>query len=117
MTRAVDLEVREFLPLRPTVLCVLRAISDGHGHGYAIMKAVESTSLGAVRMGPGTLYGVLQRVEEGGLVEELKQRPPDDDPRRRYYRLTKLGSAVFDAEAERLQRLLGTEASLGGASS
>lgn len=106
MNRPNNQRVDELLPLRPTVLCVLQALADSHCHGYAIMKAVEATSQGAVRMGPGTLYGLLQRVEQGGLIEELIDRPESDDPRRRYYGLTKLGEAVLEAETARLQRLL-----------
>ena len=107
MTKHNDRQVDEFLPLRPTVLCVLQALAGNQCHGYAIMKSVEATSQGTVRMGPGTLYGLLQRAVNGGLVEELAERPESDDPRRRYYGLTELGTAVLEAEVVRLQRLLG----------
>ncbi len=109
LTRVNSRRIDEFLPLRPTVLCVLQALADNQCHGYALMKAIEAVSDGAVRMGPGTLYGRLQRVERGGLVEELEDRPENDDPRRRYYGLTELGHAVLQAESRRLQRLLGLE--------
>lgn len=108
MPRESHKPVEDFLPLRPTVLCVLRAVGQGHHHGYAIMQAVEETSAGAVRMGPGTLYGCLQRLCAAGLAQETAERPKeDDDPRRRYYRLTELGQAVLDAEMERLRILIG----------
>ena len=108
MPRETHKPVADFLPLRPTVLCVLRAVAQGHRHGYAIMRAVEETSAGAVRMGPGTLYGCLQRLCAAELARETDERPEaDDDPRRRYYRLTPLGQAVLDAEMERLRVLIG----------
>jgi DNA-binding PadR family transcriptional regulator len=69
---------------------------------------VEQRSSGTVRMGPGTLYGSLQRMCAAGLLEASEQRPPAelDDPRRRYYRVTELGRAAARLEAERLAALL-----------
>ena len=85
---------------------VLVALTDGERHGYAIMQAVEATSEGMVRMGPATLYGTLGRLVDQGLIEELATRTTVDDARRRYYRLTALGSRVCAAEADRLARLV-----------
>ena len=108
MPQIPESNVTEFLPLRPSVLCLLGALAQGHQHGYAIMKAVEETSRGSVRIGPGTLYGALQRLTRSGLVEEVEERPQTgDDPRRRYYCLTDFGQTVLSAEAERLRVLLG----------
>ncbi|MGI8929117.1 MAG: PadR family transcriptional regulator [Candidatus Limnocylindrales bacterium] len=96
-----------FLPLPQAQFHVLVALTDGAMHGYAIMQAVESSSDGIVRMGPATLYGTLKRLVDHGLAEELAQRPvPDDDQRRRYYRLTGLGQRVCAAEANRLAGLV-----------
>ena len=55
-----------------------------------------------------TLYGSIKRLIEAGLIEEsdLRPAPELDDARRRYYRLTALGSRVLNAECERLQELL-----------
>jgi len=104
-----DLDPSSFLPLPQAQFHVLVALTDGERHGYAIMQAVESSSDGVVRMGPATLYGTLKRLVDHGLAEELAQRPmPDDDQRRRYYRLTGLGQRVCSAEAERLASLVRT---------
>jgi DNA-binding PadR family transcriptional regulator len=54
-------------------------------------------------MGPGTLYGSLDRMMRSGLVEETGFT---DDDRRRYYRITKFGSEVFSAEAARLAAMM-----------
>ena len=78
----------------PAVL-VLASLSDGAKHGYAIMADVEAFS--GLRLGPGTLYAVLARLEHGGLVLAL---PAHD--RRRPYRLTAAGSAAL---AERLDEM------------
>lgn len=93
-----------FLPLTPAVFNILLALADGEKHGYAIMLEVETNTLGAVKMGPGTLYGSIKRMLDAGLVRETSERPdPDlDDQRRRYYELTHLGGQVLSREAERL---------------
>jgi len=71
----------------PTIL-VLTSLTGGPKHGYSLIQDIESMS--GVTMGPGTLYGVLARLEEEGLVEAL---PPEE--RRRPYRLTALGAATL----------------------
>lgn len=95
----------ELLPLTPAVFNILLALADGEKHGYAIMQEVESNTKGQVLMGPGTLYGSIKRMLQGGLIEESNERvdPEMDDPRRRsYYRLTGLGKRTLRMEAERL---------------
>ena len=97
----------DLLPLPQAQFHVLVALSDGDLHGYAIMQIVEASSNGLVRMGPATLYGTLKRLCNAGLTEELLHRAePDDDQRRRYYRLTGLGRDVCLAEADRLADLV-----------
>ncbi len=96
-----------YLPLPPTQFHVLVSLTAGQRHGYAIMKDVEKTSNGLVRMGPATLYGTLKRLVDGGLAEDPGHQPGrDDDQRRRYYRLTALGERVCTAEADRLAGLV-----------
>ena len=79
------------LPLTPVVLHILLTLADGERHGYAIAQEVEETTDGQIRMGPGTLYGSIQRMLNASLIEETPQRrrPADDDERRRYYRITR----------------------------
>lgn len=89
-------------PLTPAVFHVLLALADGPLHGYAIMQAVELSAGSQVRMGPGTIYGLLQRMEEAGLVKELAGRRDD---RRRLFVLQPAGRRALGAEAERLARL------------
>jgi DNA-binding PadR family transcriptional regulator len=96
-----------FLPIPQAQFHVLVALTEGEMHGYAIMRAVETSSGGIVRMGPASLYGTLKRLVDNGWAEELAHRPaPDDDQRRRYYRLTALGRRVCAAEADRLAGLV-----------
>ena len=97
-----------FLPLPSAPLHILLALREGERHGYAVMRDVERLSDGAVKMGPGTLYGAIKRLLADDLIEESSERPdPElDDQRRRYYRLTGLGERVCSAEVERLSKLL-----------
>ena len=97
------MQVDRFLPLTPVVFEIALALAAGERHGYEIMQEVERRSDGQVVLHPGTLYRALGRLLDQGLIEELDERPGDnDDERRRYYRLTALGQAVAQAEVERL---------------
>lgn len=99
---------RRFLPLPMATLHILVALMAGEKHGYAIMGDVEALSDGAVRMGPGTLYGSIKRMLADGMIEESAERPDPalDDQRRRYYRLTGLGEGVAKSELQRLAMLV-----------
>jgi DNA-binding PadR family transcriptional regulator len=96
------------LPLAPATFQILLALADSERHGYAIMKEVATRTKGAVKLGPGTLYGALKRLLEGGLVEEGSEGadPELGDDRRRYYRLTKFGLRVARMEARRLEAMV-----------
>lgn len=95
-------------PLTPAVLHILIALSAGELHGYAIMKQVQQDSSGEVSMGPGTLYGSLNRMMAAGLVAESAKRsaPELDDARRIYYRMTPAGKVALDAELQRLEQVV-----------
>ncbi len=101
-------ETGGMVPLTPAVFQILLVLSDGERHGYAIMKEVEASTSGRMRLGPGTLYRSIKRMLADGLIEQCEERPdPElDDERRRYYRLTALGRRVAGAEAERLAGLV-----------
>lgn len=92
-------------PLTPAVYHVLLALAGGPLHGYAISRDVDNATAGAVPMGPGTLYGSLQRMTEAGLVRNATGVESDasHEDRRRYYRLTDAGRAALQAEARRLE--------------
>ena len=96
------------LPLKGAWYHILLAIAGGEQHGYAIRKKVEELSDGKVRLWPTTLYGSIRQLTEDGIIEETEVPPvpDDDDPRRRYYRLTSWGREVLDAETSRLESLV-----------
>ena len=96
------------LPLLPATFHILVALADEDRHGYAIIQDVAARTGGSIRLSPGTLYRSIQRMLEDGLIVETDERPSpeEDDERRRYYRLTTLGTAVAQAEAARLMDLV-----------
>jgi DNA-binding PadR family transcriptional regulator len=96
------------MPLTPPVFHILLALSDQDRHGYAIMQDVEQQTGGALKMGPGTLYGCLKRMLADNLIVEAGERPDSSlgpgsgEERRRYYRITRLGRQTVRAEAQRI---------------
>jgi DNA-binding PadR family transcriptional regulator len=100
-------EPNEFVPLTPSVFTILMVLSDADAHGYGIKKDVEQRSEGRIRLEPGTLYRVIGKLLDDGLIDEARRKlQPNEDERRRYYRLTQLGRQVLVAEAERLAVLI-----------
>lgn len=96
------------LPLQPTTFHILLSLAEEDRHGYAIILDVARRTGGEIRLSAGTLYRSIQRMLELGLIIETKSRPiPEmDDERRRYYRITPLGTAVAKAEVNRLSSLV-----------
>ena len=94
-----------FLPLTPPMFHVLVALADGEKHGYAILKDVSRRTNGKVRLGAGTLYAVIKRLLDDGLIAESDERPDPalDDDRRRYYRLLDTGRQVALADVARME--------------
>jgi DNA-binding PadR family transcriptional regulator len=104
-----DPDPRSLLPLTPLAFQVLLALAGERRHGYAIIREVETRTDGLIRLRTGTLYLLLQRLEAQTLIEESPDRPAPkhDDERRRYYGLTAFGRSVLQAEARRLEALVG----------
>ena len=92
-------------PLTPAVFHILLALAGGRLHGYGIAKEILKQTNGEVRMGPGTLYGTLQRLLDLTWVEP-SEHGGSGDPRRRYYRLTGLGRRALEAEVNRMDALV-----------
>jgi DNA-binding PadR family transcriptional regulator len=79
-------------------LLILTSLAGGPKHGYAIMADVESMS--GVRLGPGTLYGAIPRLEQAALIEAVRS-----EDRRRPYRLTGRGADTLRARLESMRGL------------
>jgi DNA-binding PadR family transcriptional regulator len=95
-------------PLPSAAFQILLALADENLHGYGIMRQVEEQTGGRMRLGPGTLYGSIQALLEGRLIEEVELSEDEKvgNERRRYYRLTSSGRKLARSEAERLADLL-----------
>jgi DNA-binding PadR family transcriptional regulator len=96
----------DFLPLSPATFYILLALSDEDRHGYGIMQEVARQSEGRYKLGPGTFYDNLEKLIAHGVVKEVPRKSANDDPRRRYYRMTGFGRNLLLAEIARLDSIV-----------
>jgi DNA-binding PadR family transcriptional regulator len=103
------------VPIPEAVLQILIALAERDRHGYAIMQDIARRTNGAMRLGPGTLYGSIKRMLHDGLIEEIDERPDPalDDERRRYYRIAAEGRELAASEIARLAKLVRRARALG----
>jgi DNA-binding PadR family transcriptional regulator len=92
-------------PLGDVDTSILAVLADGDLHGYAILAEVRKLSDGGVRLGTGTMYGALERLQDSGNVRVAAEDVVDGRARR-YYRLTDSGRRALVAELERRDQLL-----------
>lgn len=92
-------------PLSPLSLAILIALAERELHGYALMRAIEDQTEGALRPGTGTLYAALDRLTADGLIGDAGAEA-DDRRRGRTYAITAAGQAAARAEIGRLQRVV-----------
>lgn len=83
-------------PMTEAMYYILLALMSPN-HGYSLMNEIKAVSNGRVNMGPGTLYGVLKRIQKEGLIE-LKE----DDGRKKVYSITESGGRALQEEYNRL---------------
>ena len=79
-------------------LLILTSLADGPKHGHALLKDIET--FGGVRLGPGTLYGAITRLEERGWIS-----PTAPGDRRQPYRLTAAGRKHLAEDLARMERI------------
>jgi DNA-binding PadR family transcriptional regulator len=89
----------EMLPLKPADFHILLVLSKEDLHGYGMMQQVEAESDGRVRLEVGSLYRLIARLTDAGLIVESGR---EKNYRRKYYRITKFGERVVRLEARRL---------------
>ncbi len=99
-------EVDRYLPLKPQDLHILMVLGSGLAHGYGIMKSVEDQTGGRVVLEVGSLYRLLGRLLDEGLILQADPPSEETDTRRRYYDITSLGREVARAETRRLAELV-----------
>ncbi len=95
------------MPLSAAFFHILLSLGEGDRHGYALRREISQRTNGKLKLGPGVLYGSINKMLELGLIEESDDRPDPhlDDERRRYYRITSYGRKVARAEAARMREL------------
>jgi DNA-binding PadR family transcriptional regulator len=84
----------------PTIL-LLASLADGEKHGYAMMEDIQRFA--GMRLGPGTLYGAITRLEERGWI-----RPVASEDRRQPYCITAAGKTYLEAELATLGEIVKT---------
>ena len=90
---------REYLPMSETAYYMLLSLSEVR-HGYGIMQHVEELTGGRIRLGAGTVYGTLSRLDKDGLIRAVAEVE-----RRKLYEITPMGVALLKAEAARIKEL------------
>lgn len=95
--------------MTPRTLQILLSLAEGPRYGYGIRLDIEERTDGAVRIGAGTLYEAIQRLENDGSIHEVP--PPEDaeasgGPARRYYGLTAAGRTALREELHRLEAII-----------
>jgi DNA-binding PadR family transcriptional regulator len=93
-----DQELQDFGRFAEPAMLILISLADGPKHGYAMTEDIASVA--GVRLGPGTLYGALARLEARGLIEPMKS-----EARRNPYRLTALGDQALRARLASLEAI------------
>ena len=100
-------KTKDINPITPAVFYILLALYGTDRHGYDIMRQIKEDSHGVFTMGPGTLYGSIDRMMSTGLLERL----PSENTRRIYYRLTAKGKKVLQTEVDRISQATQTAVS------
>ena len=90
---------QKYLPLSEATYYILLALVEPM-HGYGVMQKVEAISNGAVKVGPGTLYGAFATLEKERLIVMVKA-----EDRRKSYALTDKGRQVLSRQIERLEMM------------
>jgi DNA-binding PadR family transcriptional regulator len=88
--------------MREATYLILTALADGERHGYGIVQQVDAISDGRVRLGTGTLYGALERLQNDGWVRATREEVVDGRTRR-YYQLTGDGRRALIDAVEQLE--------------
>lgn len=90
----------KYLPMTETAYYILLSLTESR-HGYGIMQHVEELTDGRIKLGPGTIYGTLSKLEKDELI-----LPDSEEDRRKFYKLSEKGEELLQLEMDRLQELL-----------
>ena len=88
-----------YVPMTETAFYILLCLKKPN-HGYGIVQTVEKLTDGAIRLAPGTMYGILSKMEKDGLIQFIRE-----EDKRKIYQITELGLEVLQLELKRIERL------------
>ncbi|MGF7118958.1 PadR family transcriptional regulator [Methanobacterium oryzae] len=91
---------KKYLPMTETAYYVLISLNR-QKHGYGIMQHVEELTSGRIKIGAGTMYGSLSRMEKEGLITSVAE-----EDRKKIYKISEKGKIVLELELARLEELL-----------
>ena len=95
------MSVPDFGRFSEPALLILASLAGGEKHGYSMMEDIEAIS--GIKLGPGTLYGAISRLEEHAFIEVV-----ETDDRRKPYKLTAKGLTTLENTLEKMQRFTQT---------
>ncbi len=95
------MSVPDFGRFSEPALLILASLAGGDKHGYSMMEDIEAIS--GIKLGPGTLYGAISRLEEHGFIEVV-----ETEDRRKPYKLTAKGLTTLESTLEKMQRFTRT---------
>ena len=88
-----------YVPMTETGFYILLCLQKPN-HGYSIVQMVEKMTGGEIKLGPGTMYGSLSKMEKDGLIRCIRE-----EEKRKVYLITELGTEVLQLELKRIERL------------
>lgn len=88
-----------YIPMTETSFYILMCLRE-EAHGYNIVQKVERLTQGDIKIGPGTLYGSLSKMEKDGLITFVRE-----EDKRKIYHITDLGAQILELEINRIERL------------
>lgn len=91
-----------YVPMTETGFYILLCLRE-ESHGYGIVQKTAALTRGEIRLGPGTLYGSLSKMEKDGLIRFVRE-----EEKRKIYQITDLGNQVLELEIKRIRRLYQT---------
>ena len=91
-----------YIPMTETSFYILMCLRE-ESHGYSIVQRVEKLTQGDIKIGPGTLYGSLSKMEKDGLIKFVRE-----EDKRKIYHITDLGEQILELEMNRIERLYRT---------
>lgn len=99
MNERMEKLLKSYIPLSEPSFLLLSSLVEER-HGYGIMQRVAEITSGRVSLGAGTVYTILYKMEQDGLIEVISEVD-----RRKIYRITPVGKRILTAECSRLQEL------------